>query len=150
AMSVALVAVVYGVPAYSQSPEGRISGVVRDASGAVTPGATLTVTNQATNVIKTVTSAADGSYAVSVAPGLYSVTVSLKGFGRQTHKDLKLEAGAALTADLNLQTQGEEKIPVTAMKREQTVHDVPFSVAAPTEELLADRGVDSIEGVAAN
>src|SRR5258708_6105757 len=43
-----------------------------------------------------------------------------------------------------------EEITVTARKREETLQDVPFSVAAPTEEVLRSRGVDSIEGVAAN
>ena len=43
-----------------------------------------------------------------------------------------------------------EEITVTARKREETIQDVPFSVAAPTEEVLHSRGVDSIEGVAAN
>jgi iron complex outermembrane receptor protein len=43
-----------------------------------------------------------------------------------------------------------EEITVTARHREETLQDVPFSVAAPTEEVLRSRGVDSIEGVAAN
>ena len=43
-----------------------------------------------------------------------------------------------------------EEITVTARKREETIQDVPFSVAAPTEEVLRSRGVDNIEGVAAN
>src|SRR5689334_2472215 len=41
-----------------------------------------------------------------------------------------------------------EEITVTATLREQKVQDVPFSVAAPTEEELRERGVDSIEGIA--
>jgi iron complex outermembrane receptor protein len=41
-----------------------------------------------------------------------------------------------------------EEITVTAQLREQKVQDVPFSVAAPTEEELRQRGVESIEGIA--
>jgi iron complex outermembrane receptor protein len=41
-----------------------------------------------------------------------------------------------------------EEITVTATLREEKVQDVPFSVAAPTEEELRERGVDSIEGIA--
>jgi iron complex outermembrane receptor protein len=41
-----------------------------------------------------------------------------------------------------------EEITVTATLREEKVQDVPFSVAAPTEEDLRERGVDSIEGIA--
>ena len=43
-----------------------------------------------------------------------------------------------------------EEVTVTARKREETLQEVPFSVVAPTEELLRDRGVDSLEGVSAN
>src|SRR5215210_1803060 len=41
-----------------------------------------------------------------------------------------------------------EEITVTATLREEKVQDVPFSVAAPTEEELRERGVDLIEGIA--
>ena len=41
-----------------------------------------------------------------------------------------------------------EEITVTATLREEKVQDVPFSVAAPTEEQLRERGIDSIEGIA--
>ncbi|HEV2853566.1 MAG TPA: TonB-dependent receptor [Thermoanaerobaculia bacterium] len=41
-----------------------------------------------------------------------------------------------------------EEITVTATLREQKVQDVPFSVAAPSEEELRERGVESIEGIA--
>jgi iron complex outermembrane receptor protein len=139
----------FAIPALAQS-SGKISGTVRDASGAPVPGVTVTITNQATNTTQTATSSADGAFSVSVPPGVYSVTVSLKGFGRQTHKDLKVETGIALTSDFSLQTQREEEITVTAMKREETVQDTPVSVAAPTEAQLRARGVDNIEGVAAN
>ncbi len=149
-MSVVLAAVGYGVPAYPQSTEGRLSGVVRDASGTGVPGATLTITNQATSATQTVTASADGSYSASLASGVYSVTAFLKGFGTQVRKDLKLAAGAALTADFTLQTKREEEITVTAMKREETVQNTPVSVAAPTEAQLRSRGVDDIEGVARN
>jgi iron complex outermembrane receptor protein len=36
------------------------------------------------------------------------------------------------------------------MKRDETVSKTPFSIAAPTEEVLRERGVESIEDVAAN
>ncbi|HEX4953098.1 MAG TPA: TonB-dependent receptor [Thermoanaerobaculia bacterium] len=43
-----------------------------------------------------------------------------------------------------------EEITVTARKREESIQDVPLSVAAPTEEVLRARGVEDLEGVAAN
>ena len=43
-----------------------------------------------------------------------------------------------------------EEVTVTSRKREENLQDVPFSVVAPTEEILRDRGVDNIEGISAN
>ena len=147
-MFVALAVVLCSVPAYSQ--DGRISGVVRDTTGAAVPGVTITITNQATGATQTVMSSADGSYIVTLPPGRYSVSVALRGFGRQTRKDVELGGGGAPTADFALEARVEEEVTVTAMLREQTLAEVPFSVAAPTEKDLRQRGVENLEGVAAN
>src|SRR4030095_15368113 len=48
------------------------------------------------------------------------------------------------------QPRTSEEIVVTARKREETVQEVPVSVAAPSETELRDRGAETIEGVAAN
>jgi len=44
----------------------------------------------------------------------------------------------------------EEEIVVTARKREETVQEIPMSVAAPTEAELRDLGAETIEDIAAN
>ncbi|MGH9458731.1 MAG: TonB-dependent receptor, partial [Thermoanaerobaculia bacterium] len=75
---------------------------------------------------------------------------SHRGFGRQARMDVAVASGAAVTADFTLEAGREEQVTVTAMLREQSVGDVPFSVAAPTEDELRARGVVDIEGVAAN
>jgi iron complex outermembrane receptor protein len=134
----------------AQPANGRVSGVVRDASGAVVPGATVTLTNQATKATHTATSGADGSYSVSVPAGVYSASAVVRGVGHQSLRDLKLESGATLTTDFALTTQLSEEITVTSLKRESTLLEVPFSVAAPTEDELRKRGVEDIEGVARN
>ncbi|HSN68184.1 MAG TPA: TonB-dependent receptor plug domain-containing protein, partial [Thermoanaerobaculia bacterium] len=43
-----------------------------------------------------------------------------------------------------------EEMVVTARKREETIQDVPFAVAAPTEEELRDLGAETMEDVSAN
>jgi iron complex outermembrane recepter protein len=144
----ALVAVLAG-PAVAQ-PAGRLAGVVRDATGAPLPGATVTITSAATGASQTVTTATDGTFSASVAPGLYTVTATLRGFGKQLKTEVKVEGGAGPSVDFTLEPQREEEVTVTAMLREQAVEDVPFSVAAPTEDTLRARNVDNIEGVAAN
>ena len=138
---VVLVAVLYGLPGYSQSSEGRIAGKVSDTLGALVPGAAVTITNQATNARRAATTSSDGSYSISLAPGIYSLTVTLQGFAEHTRRDLTLEAGTILTVDVILAVAPfAEQVTVTSLKREELVHDVPFSVAAPTEDVLRDRG----------
>src|SRR5690348_3019683 len=58
-----------------------LQGVVEDPSGAVVAGATVTLTNTATNVSQQTTSGNSGDYRfVSVAPGPYVVAAESKGF----------------------------------------------------------------------
>ena len=130
-------------------PEGRITGIVRDSSGAGIPGATVTATNQSTKGSTTATTGNDGSFTIAVAPGSYTVVVEAPDF-RRLSQVVTVEPGAAKQVDVSLEPQLSEEITVTASKREQTLLNVPFSVAAPTEEKLRARGVEDIEGVAAN
>ncbi len=43
-----------------------------------------------------------------------------------------------------------EELTVTARKREENLQEVPFSVVAPSEDVLRNRGVSNLEGIAAN
>jgi iron complex outermembrane receptor protein len=123
--------------------------VVRDPTVAGIPGVTVTATNLTTKESRTATTGNDGTYSISVLPGTYSVSAVVQGF-RRVVQDVDTSAGAPKPLDFLLDTQLTEEVTVTATKREQAILDVPFSVAAPTEETLRMRGVDSIEGVAAN
>jgi hypothetical protein len=70
-----VIAVLSSVAIRAQGPEGKISGVVRDATGAALPGATITVANRTTNASQNTVTAADGTYSLSLPSGAYSVTV---------------------------------------------------------------------------
>jgi iron complex outermembrane receptor protein len=130
-------------------PESRISGVVRDATAAGLPGVTVTATNQRTRESRSATTGSDGGYSVSVPAGTYSVNATVQGF-RRVVQEVDVTAAAPKLLDFRLDTQLAEEVTVTATKREQTMLTVPFSVAAPTEETLRIRGVQDIEGIAAN
>jgi iron complex outermembrane receptor protein len=145
----ALAALAFGASTSAQSVQGTISGSVRDATGAGVPGVTVTATHQATGASQSTTTAADGRYSLSLAPGAHRVTASLPGF-RSVAQVVEVVTGTPRQLDLSLEAQLREEITVTAMKRESAVLDVPFSVAAPAEQTLRDRGVQDIEGVAAN
>jgi iron complex outermembrane receptor protein len=135
-------------PAWAQA-DGRITGVVRDATGGAIPGVTVTATNQSTNASETTTTGGDGSYSLSLSPGTYSVTATLVGF-RRVAQVVDVASGAPRQLDVSLEPALSEEITVTATKREEMLLNVPFSIAAPTEEVLRARGVENLEGVAAN
>jgi len=143
------IAAIFCFPAISDAADGRVSGVVRDAQGNAVPGVTVVVTNQVTHAAQTIVTGTDGGYSATVPTGVYTVAVSLKGFGKQTRKDLEVGAAGA-AADFALEPRAEEEVTVTAMLREQNLQDVPFSIVAPTETDLRRAGADDIEDVAAN
>lgn len=145
----ALAAILYATPADAQS--GRITGVVRDPQAVALSGATIRVTNQGTGSSRRTTTAADGSYTVSdLAPGAYTVAASLPGLRTASQKDVQVSSGATASVDFVLQPLMLEAITVTAMLREQELADVPFSMAAPTAQVMRARGADNIETIAAN
>jgi iron complex outermembrane receptor protein len=139
------------MPTSAQSSSGRIAGTVRDANGAAVPGAAITITNQETGATQVVRSSTNGAYeATDLPPGLYTVSADVQGFRKVIQRDQRLGAEAALTVDVAFELRVAEEVTVTAMKREETVHDTPFSIAATTEEVLRERGVENLEEVAAN
>ncbi|MBA2302755.1 MAG: TonB-dependent receptor [Acidobacteria bacterium] len=149
AAMVTLIVVVLGGPISGQDRDPQLTGVVRDPTSVGIPGVTVTATEQRTKASLVATTAADGTYTLAVPPGSYSVTAMLAGWRRVT-QTADVAGGASRSLDFSLQPTLTEEITVTSMKRDETLHNVPFSVAAPTEKLLRDRGVEDIEGVAAN
>ena len=95
---------------------GTISGVVTDASGAVIPGATITVTNVDTNVVTSLKTNGAGVYnASSLNPGRYKVQAEAKGFKTAVADKILLEVNAHPKVDLALTVgQATEVVEVTA------------------------------------
>src|SRR5213593_3054327 len=81
-----------------------ISGVIRDGSGAVIPGATITVTNPATNFVRSAVSNEAGVYSFpSLQPGRYNIKVELPGFRTITQNDVELQIQQSARLDFTLQ-----------------------------------------------
>ncbi len=92
-----------GTPLAAQNAQGTIVGHVSDPSGAIVPGATVTVTNRETGVALTLKTNADGDYtAPALNPGNYSVGVEAPGFSRAVSNDLVLEVQQTLRRDFKL------------------------------------------------
>src|ERR1700747_2174883 len=75
----------------AQSTElGTIAGTVTDPAGALVPGATVKVTNQGTNNVRSITTDSQGSFAArSLVPGRYKVEVSAPSFAAQVQDNIK-------------------------------------------------------------
>ncbi len=102
-------------PAWAQEQRGSIEGVVRDASGAVLPGATVDVQFPGGAPIST-TSDASGQYRFpSLAPGNYKITANLQGFVAREVVDVRVGLGQIKKVDFSLPLSGvTETVQVTA------------------------------------
>src|SRR5436190_15765192 len=101
--------------AVAQEARGTISGTVRDASGGVMPGATITVRNVAMQTDVTVITNAVGVFqAPYLIPGTYRVTAALSGF-KTAGREIELRIADRLEVDLTLATgTTAETVNVTA------------------------------------
>jgi hypothetical protein len=93
-----------GLSVCAQTVVGRISGTVKDVTGGVVPNATITVINNANNLVRTATTDENGFYTVTNLPvGDYMVAAEQKGFKKVVQADNALTADARLTIDLTLE-----------------------------------------------
>lgn len=103
------------------APTASLAGTIADPTGAVIPGATLSLTTPDGHTVATVTSDATGHYAVhNLAPGLYIVLVGAKGFATSESKAVTLAAGESKTYDVTLRI-AVEKQQVVVNENEPTV-----------------------------
>lgn len=101
-----------GVTAHAQF-NASLSGTVLDTTQAAIPGATVTLTNSATQIKKTITSTADGTFQFSeLPPGNYSLTVSAQGFQQNQISNIAVAAETPRSLNVTLQT-GQETQTVT-------------------------------------
>ena len=91
-----------GVSLFAQSYRGSIRGNVRDGSGAIIVGATVTAKNVATGETRTAASGPDGGYVIAEVPaGQYEVTAASTGLVTVTARVL-VAVGTDTTADFDL------------------------------------------------
>src|SRR5438270_3785886 len=91
-----------------------VQGQITDQSGAVVPGATVTVTNTATSVSQTAKTDSSGNYRVPALPiGNYDVDVQASGLQRERAKGLMLEVGRNTVQNLQVKVaQANEVVTV--------------------------------------
>ena len=88
----------------AQTPTGTILGSVKDAQGAVVPGATVTATNLGTQYSRSAVTDGAGEYALRLLPvGNYQVVVNLPGFKNYTQSGIVLEVGRNARVDATIE-----------------------------------------------
>jgi hypothetical protein len=102
--------------AQSQATTGTVEGIVTDSTGAVLPGATVTLTNQETGFIRTLVTDTEGRYrGIALPLGTYSIAVELAGFARSAREQVALAVGQTLRIDFTLAVAGvAQEVQVTA------------------------------------
>src|SRR6202140_2032989 len=93
-----------GASTFAQTFRGTILGSVTDSSGAAVPGATVTIKNVDTGLVRTVTTSDDASYAApELSIGNYSISVEKAGFKLGVVTGIKVEVSSERRADVALQ-----------------------------------------------
>jgi Carboxypeptidase regulatory-like domain len=126
----------------AQAPTGTIAGIVTDQSGAVLPGATVTVTNKDTGASRVAQSGADGAFSIpALPPGPYDVLIELSGF-QPTVSPVQVAIGSTATVRLTL--------PVSSRAEAITVVGVSTTVDLTSNRVQGVVGREQIESLPLN
>ena len=159
---IAILILLLSHPAFGQAVGGRITGSVKDVTGAVIPGSRLTLTNLANGVTQTGTSNQSGVFNFpTVSIGQYRLDVTATGFNpyRQT-AGLKIDVNSALSIDVVLQiaqaaaetvevTENTADVQTTDTQIGQTIEskqvvDIPLNGRSYTDLLAVQAGVSPV------
>ncbi len=139
----ALLGLAHTTPLMAQVSTGSITGTVKDASGAVLPGANVTVAGE--NLIggaQTLTTGAGGGYRFDrLAPGFYDLKFEMTGFKAFERKGIRINAAFTATVDAALEVgrmeetvtvAGESPTVDTKSNLQQTVMSQEILEGVPT------------------
>ncbi len=105
-----LCTLVLSFSAFAQETTAGVQGTVKDPSGAVVSGATVTVSGPALIGKKAATTDSAGNYHIEqLPPGVYTITTSASGFSPETQQNLRLETGALPNINFTLRVGAAEQ-----------------------------------------
>jgi hypothetical protein len=135
----------------AQSGRGTLTGVVKDSTGAVVPGADVSITNMETGIQFNTQTTEAGLYRIPyVPPGKYKVTAALSGFKTAVRENVEIHVTQTVTADFTMEIgQISETVTVSAttpllerstpeigtISTEKEVHTWPIQVGDGTRQL---------------
>ena len=106
-----LAALLLASAAHAAEVTASLLGTVRDASGAVVPGDTISLTNTQTNVTQKVQTGTDGEYSFILIPvGQYRLTVERTGFRKYVQEGIILQVNQAAKQDIKLDVGAQTEV----------------------------------------
>jgi Carboxypeptidase regulatory-like domain/TonB-dependent Receptor Plug Domain len=154
---VALIALGTTCQVFAQTSTATIVGVVRDTSGALVPGVSITVKDTETGQTRTAISSENGGYNVPLLPvGAYELTTNMPGFKQEVRRGIDLVVGQEAVINLTLEVGGAaEQVTVTeqaplvnttlsstsGLITEQQVKDLPLNGRSFDQLLILNAGV---------
>ena len=111
-----VVLIALALPGYAQETRGNISGTVKDATGAVIPGASVRITSADTSATQQLLTNETGYFeAPLLQPGNYEISVELPGFKRVTQKGVVLGVAQQMSITFTLEVgQAADEVTVIA------------------------------------
>ena len=124
------------VVGYAQNATTSLRGTIKDPSGAVVPGATITLVNKAAGQTLTVTSKGSGEYQlVQIPPAKYLITVTAPGFGAQSKSaELLVDEPATINFGLTVQ-ENTQVVDVSAAAQTLNTTDAALGSSADNAEI---------------
>lgn len=128
-----------GTPARAQIDTGSIVGSVRDSSGGVLPGVTVTATQQGTNATAVAVTSDRGEYVMpNLKIGTYDVTAEIEGFKRSIQQGVTLNVQQRLQVDFTLEV-GNMSENVTVEARAEVLQTQRADIGlAVTQRTMTD------------
>jgi len=132
------------VTGFAQVDQGRVAGTIKDQTGAVIPGVTITVKNDRTGEERSVVSGEKGDYlVVALKPSTYTVSAMLLSFAKAEVSGLQLIVGQTLNLDLVLKPAGvTQELTVSADAAEVRVETSSASLGANVRHPGSGRASD--------
>ena len=110
----AVVSAVLALPLATYAQEATLNGSVRDNTGGVLPGVTVTATHEAAGTTFIGVTDAAGLYRIVLRAGVYRVTAELAGFATVARPGIELLVGRTATLNLDMTVSGvQETVTVT-------------------------------------
>jgi carboxypeptidase family protein/TonB-dependent receptor-like protein len=136
-LSASLFVLLLSQEAVAQVDTGAILGTIRDQSGAVIPGAKVTLTNEGMGVSVTTTTGGDGSYIFRpIKIGTYSVAAEFQGFRRIEQPHIRVDVQQQVVVDLTLLPgQVTQSVEVTAAPPPLQTQDASVGQVVGTREV---------------